>query len=355
MCASLHEPHAQCFEWIEYFAGSSRCTSKVRLKGYTGARFDKVYHTPSPDRPHSSNFMDINSPSGFVLAIVALLKCKPQAFAIWLGIKCSSWTSINRGTSKRCRESRLVDGSLRRIYPMPFADAVANIFDDLRLQANHVKGMELPEQLLADEQAILKKIKMLEVSITDDEQVLSVSPAVGRGSTETLTEAELAEMHACVPEDEQETGKTVEPSETDVAEKPCGSRRPLKRKRVKTRRELLQEAAKARIARMTKPKRKRTDLNVPQFVIDKWNSGTSSKDEMAELLMRVNNDKDKFVEELELIIRKVKKFILHVNEGWYSESEMKAELKWSAQRIAGAKKLCEANPDLNRTSYAAIS
>lgn len=56
--------------------------------------------------------------------------------------------------------------------------------------------------------------------------------------------------------------------------------------------ELLQEAAKARIARMTKPKRKRTDLNVPQFVIDKWNSGTSSKDEMAELLMRVNNDKE---------------------------------------------------------------
>ena len=66
LCVPLHEPHAQCFDWIEYFAGSSRCTSKVRLKGYTGARFDKAYHTASPDRPHSSNFMDINSPSGFV-------------------------------------------------------------------------------------------------------------------------------------------------------------------------------------------------------------------------------------------------------------------------------------------------
>ncbi|CAE7277929.1 unnamed protein product [Symbiodinium sp. CCMP2592] len=101
---------------------------------------------------------------------------------------------------------------------------------------------------------------------------------------------------------------------------------------------------------MTKPKRKRTDLNVPQFVIDKWNSGTNAKDEMAELLLHLNNNKDKFIEELELIIKKIKKFTLHVDEGWYSELEMKTELKWSPQRIAGAKKLCEANPDLVRSN-----
>ncbi|CAE7513282.1 unnamed protein product [Symbiodinium sp. CCMP2456] len=80
---------------------------------------------------------------------------------------------------------------------------------------------------------------------------------------------------------------------------------------------------------MTKQKKKRTDLNVPKFVIDRWNSGTSAKDEMADLLLQVNNDKEKFVTELELIIRKLKKFVLHINEGWYSESEMKSELKWS--------------------------
>lgn len=58
--------------------------------------------------------------------------------------------------------------------------------------------------------------------------------------------------------------------------------------------ELLQEAAKARISRMTKQKKKRTDLNVPKFVIDRWNSGTSAKDEMADLLLQVNNDKETF-------------------------------------------------------------
>ena len=95
-----------------------------------------------------------------------------------------------------------------------------------------------------------------------------------------------------------------------------------------------------------------------------------------------SHPKEKFIEELELIIKKIKKFTLHVDEGWYSESEMKGELNWSSpgaylgtfrvnaiyigprcfnaasfrrQRIAGAKKLCEANPELVRTSYAAIS
>ena len=30
-----------------------------------------------------------------------LLKCIPGSFAVWMGIKCSSWTAINAGTSKR--------------------------------------------------------------------------------------------------------------------------------------------------------------------------------------------------------------------------------------------------------------
>ena len=51
-------------------------------------------------------------------------------------------------------------------------------------------------------------------------------------------------------------------------------------------------AAKARISRMIKEKSKRKDLEVPEFVKNKWNSGPRAKDEMAELLKNANFQKD---------------------------------------------------------------
>ena len=55
--------------------------------------------------------------------------------------------------------------------------------------------------------------------------------------------------------------------------------------------ELLRNAAKARIARMVAPKRKRTDLEVPTFVKDQWNKGTQAKEELAAALQEANWDK----------------------------------------------------------------
>ena len=55
--------------------------------------------------------------------------------------------------------------------------------------------------------------------------------------------------------------------------------------------ELLKNAAKQRIRRMCTPKCKRTDLQVPAWVVEKWNAGTQSKDLMADLLQEVNWDK----------------------------------------------------------------
>ncbi|CAE7277947.1 ADS3 [Symbiodinium sp. CCMP2592] len=69
LCASL--------EWIEFYAGSARCTSKVRLKGYTGEHRNDVLVT------HGEIEADLQ-------------------FAI---------------------------------YPTPFAEAVADIFEDLRSSA----------------------------------------------------------------------------------------------------------------------------------------------------------------------------------------------------------------------------
>ena len=45
---------------------------------------------------------------------------------------------------------------------------------------------------------------------------------------------------------------------------------------------------------MCAPKTKRSDLEVPAWVKDKWNSGTSAKELMADLLQEVNWDKAGF-------------------------------------------------------------
>ena len=52
----------------------------------------------------------------------------------------------------------------------------------------------------------------------------------------------------------------------------------------------LRRAAKARISRMVAPKSRRKELSVPDYVRKEWEEG--SKNNMADLLLRVNFDKD---------------------------------------------------------------
>ena len=56
--------------------------------------------------------------------------------------------------------------------------------------------------------------------------------------------------------------------------------------------ELLSLAAKARIRRMIAPKKKRSDLAAPEFLINYWHSGTKAKDELAQALKDANWNKD---------------------------------------------------------------
>ena len=57
--------------------------------------------------------------------------------------------------------------------------------------------------------------------------------------------------------------------------------------------ELLKNAAKMRIRRMIATKKKRTDLSVPPMVREQWDKGTCEKNELAQLLMDCNWDKDR--------------------------------------------------------------
>ena len=55
---------------------------------------------------------------------------------------------------------------------------------------------------------------------------------------------------------------------------------------------MLKNAAKQRIRRMVAPKKKRSDLEAPAWMRDRWNKGTAEKDEMADVLQQVNWSKD---------------------------------------------------------------
>ncbi|CAL1135641.1 unnamed protein product [Cladocopium goreaui] len=73
----------------------------ARLQGFKGCKFDLKYNSNNRVPPRKSNYMDVNSPSGFVLCIIFLLKGRAHDFLSWFGIKCSSWTQMNVGTSSR--------------------------------------------------------------------------------------------------------------------------------------------------------------------------------------------------------------------------------------------------------------
>ena len=131
----------QELQWLEFFAGKAACTYAMRRAGYLSARFDKLYFDPACKRKRKSNWHDILTPAGFMslgwilpeiclsvhvvdvanwpyetfsaqlsLAIVFILKGKKTDFLAWFGIKCSTWVSINQGTSMRSICSSVGDG-----------------------------------------------------------------------------------------------------------------------------------------------------------------------------------------------------------------------------------------------------
>ena len=126
----------QEFDQFEFFAGVGRLTEFATACGYKAVRFDILDHEPSESDSHSSNFMDLNSASGFAylgmnsnnvfpfnskcclvfdkkprfgtlsvvylrLAALCLLRARLGNFAAHFAIKCSSFCKMNVGTSRR--------------------------------------------------------------------------------------------------------------------------------------------------------------------------------------------------------------------------------------------------------------
>lgn len=55
------------YQWLEFFAGNAACTTFARLKGFRGCKFDIKYHVENLMRTRKTNYMDVNSDSGFLL------------------------------------------------------------------------------------------------------------------------------------------------------------------------------------------------------------------------------------------------------------------------------------------------
>ncbi|CAK9052908.1 Uncharacterized protein SCF082_LOCUS28899 [Durusdinium trenchii] len=89
----------QEFQWLEFYAGVGRLTTMMHASEYRSARFDLLDN----DQPsyRKSNFMDLTHSSGYALAILFLLRADPNGFASHFGVKCSSFSKMNVGTSQR--------------------------------------------------------------------------------------------------------------------------------------------------------------------------------------------------------------------------------------------------------------
>ncbi|CAL1161775.1 unnamed protein product [Cladocopium goreaui] len=89
----------QDFEYYEFYAGVGNLCRQARACGYKALRFDILDNVKPYDR--KTNFMNINSPSGFALAVISLLRARARDFSAHFALKCASFCKMNVGTSKR--------------------------------------------------------------------------------------------------------------------------------------------------------------------------------------------------------------------------------------------------------------
>ena len=145
---SKHSPFEcwQSFDFLEFWAGEALTSTTMSYSGRDVGSLDILYFKVDPDHPHRSNHFDILTPSGFLchrckelthafsrvyiytgvafscklkyiyglkymrvvmkwfqlrLALAAILNAKNGQFAALMAIVCSSWCTINMGTSGR--------------------------------------------------------------------------------------------------------------------------------------------------------------------------------------------------------------------------------------------------------------
>ncbi|CAJ1354937.1 unnamed protein product [Effrenium voratum] len=86
-------------QYCEFFAGAAECFRAVQNARINSCAVDIKYMQPEDYKQWNS--FDLLSPAGLALGIWLLLQCRENAFFVVYAVTCSSWVTINRGTSQR--------------------------------------------------------------------------------------------------------------------------------------------------------------------------------------------------------------------------------------------------------------
>ncbi|CAE7830133.1 unnamed protein product, partial [Symbiodinium necroappetens] len=89
-------------EFLDYFSGKARLSLMAEGAGYRVQAYDKTYGDERAKKNKKRSAMDLNSNAGMVMAISLILRSKLDNVVAALGVVCSTWVPVNRGTSKRC-------------------------------------------------------------------------------------------------------------------------------------------------------------------------------------------------------------------------------------------------------------
>ena len=118
----------QTLDHIAYFAGFANVTREFKDQGFVALSFEVK---------HDRQYQNILTDAGFLLACLYILKLKPSG-SILLAPVCSSWVTINRGTSLRTPSNPLGNTDLKYIEE---ANRMVRL-GSYHSHPRHIKGSE---------------------------------------------------------------------------------------------------------------------------------------------------------------------------------------------------------------------
>ncbi|CAE7368197.1 unnamed protein product [Symbiodinium pilosum] len=301
--------------------------------------------------------MDLTTASGFLLACVCMLHCKQDDFMALLAIKCSSFSKMNRGTSKRCDCAALgfdaypsvreANQLLERCFAVPGGWGIT-----IRRHPNVIIAGPMPVVATATRKrkqdgtvSYQGTAELRETASGVNVPILMQSSVLSDTfSRETMSDPELEA--SIREEDSRESHQlasmaaskdacgTVALQETDLDDDAMRSK--LQESCGSLDGEPGDHVAPPNIRPVATPARANRDVG-PEKGTGKLQQGKYKKpltrQEMSDLFRDMNFNKPlqaQFGAQIIIIVTRKSKIKILVDQGWYSEMEMKTDLKWSA-------------------------
>ncbi|CAE7891387.1 ANK3 [Symbiodinium necroappetens] len=313
------EEFPEDMEFLEFFAGRANLTYACRRKNYKCAKFDILYHDKDVSMLLCTSGLTVRL-RGPICTEVLLILWYEQGHIKALRMLGYGCIGYNWATFLLDLEEALcwTDADLTADSTLvdPYTPSRASGAETLETIPATTADLEAAGRL--GDAGVDSDIEV------DDLQMLKFFEGLPRVKMEQEA-LKSPEPHACRPDAPDEA--------------------PLRGSNVRPRlqgQDRLLLAARARLGRFVAPKKNRKELEAPAWVKEHWKG---HKQEMSMLMKDCNFDKECFLQKLERIITKKEKQKIKLDAGWYSEAEMKSELKWGPTRVTGALKYCRSRPD----------